>query len=219
VSELILAIDTTHEFGGLALLRGPETIEEVLLHAPDGFGHVLYEHLGRLFDRHGLCAGDIACFAAGSGPGSFTGVRVGLACIKGLAHATGKPATAVSNLEALSTFGSAELRAVILDARRGEIYGAVYDASRRPIIPKMVGKFAAWLKTLPGGDIEFIGTDLMPFAPLLAGKKLTQAPRAVAAAVGRIAYERWKAGAIEDPASLTADYVRRSDAELFGKEY
>ena len=68
---------------------------------------------------------EIDCFAAASGPGSFTGVRVGLAAVKGLAEALGKPAVGISNLRALSLFGKAALRAVVLDARRGEVYGAV----------------------------------------------------------------------------------------------
>ena len=89
VNPLILALDTTHEFGSIALLEGRKVVEEVLLHSPDGFGHVLFGHLERLLDRNGRRVDEIACFAAAAGPGSFTGVRVGLACIKGLAEATG----------------------------------------------------------------------------------------------------------------------------------
>jgi tRNA threonylcarbamoyladenosine biosynthesis protein TsaB len=218
VSELILAVDTTHEFGSIALTRGEQTIEEVLLHAPDGFGHVLYEHLERLLNRHGTEIADISCFASASGPGSFTGVRVGLACVKGLAHAQGRPAVGVSNLEALSTFGSSPLRAVVLDARRGDVYGAVYDSRRRPIAPETVSRFAAWMETLPAGDLEFIGTDLGPFLAALAGRRTITAPRALAGAVARIALERLRAGEALDPAAVDANYVRRSDAELFWKE-
>ena len=87
---MILAIDTTHEFGSTALLAGEELLEEVLLHAENGFGQILYGQLSRLLDRHGCRVQDIDCFAAASGPGSFTGVRVGLACIKGLAEAVSK---------------------------------------------------------------------------------------------------------------------------------
>jgi tRNA threonylcarbamoyladenosine biosynthesis protein TsaB len=171
-----------------------------------------------LLDRHGAGIADIACFASASGPGSFTGVRVGLACVKGLAHALGQPAAGVSNLEALSTFGSLPLRAVVLDARRGDVYGAVYDSSRRPIAAETVGRFAAWMETLPAGELEFIGTDLAPFLTALAGRRTTTAPRAIAAAVARIALERLRAGEALDPAAVDANYVRRSDAELFWKE-
>jgi tRNA threonylcarbamoyladenosine biosynthesis protein TsaB len=220
VSRLTLAVDTTHEYGSLALVRGEELLEEVPLHAPTGFGHVLYRHLAELLGRHGLKAEGIDCFAAASGPGSFTGVRVGLACVKGLAEALGKPAVAVSNLQALAAFGTAPLRAVVLDARRGEVYGAVYDAAARLVAPEVVAPFAAWLATLPAGELEFVSPDFSPFHALLAGTRfegaaLRTAPRALAAAISRLAARAEP----RDPAALDANYVRRSDAELLWKEY
>jgi tRNA threonylcarbamoyladenosine biosynthesis protein TsaB len=165
----------------------------------------------------------VDCFAAASGPGSFTGVRVGLACVKGLADALGKPAVAVSNLQALATFGSAALRAVVLDARRGEVYGAVYDPAGRLAAPEVVAKFPAWLATLPEGDMEFVSTDFTPFRAALAGTRFERspvatAPPALAAAIARIALARFRDGQASDPAALDANYVRRSDAELFWKE-
>jgi tRNA threonylcarbamoyladenosine biosynthesis protein TsaB len=113
---------------------------------------------------------------------------------------------------------------VLLDARRGEVYGAVYHASGTAVVPETVMPFTAWLRTLPEGEIEFVSMDFAPFAAALAdtrfaGAAVTTAPRALAAAVGRIACERWRAGQTADPASLDANYVRRSDAELFWKEY
>jgi tRNA threonylcarbamoyladenosine biosynthesis protein TsaB len=223
VNPLILAIDTTHECGSLALARGGELVEEVLLRAPGGFAHVIYEHLAQLLGRHGVTPSMVDCFAAASGPGSFTGVRVGLACVKGLADALGKPAVAVSNLQALATFGSAPLRAVVLDARRGEIYGAVYDSAGRLAAPEVVTKFPEWLATLPEGGLEFVSTDFTPFRAALAGTRFEQArvataPPALAAAVARIALARFLSGRASDPAALDANYVRRSDAELFWKE-
>jgi tRNA threonylcarbamoyladenosine biosynthesis protein TsaB len=222
VQPLVLAVDTTHEFGSLALAAGAETIEEVLLHAPAGFGHVLYGHLSHLLARHGVAPAAIQCFAAAAGPGSFTGVRVGLACVKGLAEAVGKPAAAVGNLEAMATFGTAPLRAVVMDARRGEVYGAVYDAAGRVVLEEVVAKFPVWLETLPAG-VEFIATDFAPFRAGLAGTRfqaapVVTAPRALAAAIAQIAAARWQRGEACDPAALDANYVRRSDAELFWKE-
>ena len=223
MNPLILAIDTTHECGSLALARGEELVEEVLLRAPGGFAHVIYEHLAQLLGRHGVTPSMVDCFAAASGPGSFTGVRVGLACVKGLADALGKPAVAVSNLQALAAFGSAPLRAVVLDARRGEIYGAVYDSAGRLAAPEVVTKFPEWLATLPEGGLEFVSTDFTPFRAALAGTRFEQArvataPPALAAAVARIALARFLSGRASDPAALDANYVRRSDAELFWKE-
>jgi tRNA threonylcarbamoyladenosine biosynthesis protein TsaB len=222
VNTLILALDTTHEFGSIALLEGAKLIEETLLHSPHGFGHVLFDHLGSLLERHGRRVNDVDCFAAASGPGSFTGVRVGLACVKGLAEASGRKVVTVSNLEALARFGSARQRAVVLDARRGEIYASVYAAGQ-PLCDPVVTRFPDWLATLPEGEIEFISTDFTPFEPSLSGtrfekSRITTAPRALAATVGAIAYERYCGGLARDPAAIDADYIRRSDAELYWKE-
>jgi tRNA threonylcarbamoyladenosine biosynthesis protein TsaB len=219
VSRVTLAVDTTHEYGSLALMRGEDLLEEVLLHAPTGFAHVLYRHLAELLGRHGLMADAIDCFAAASGPGSFTGVRVGLACVKGLAEALGKPAVGVSNLQALATFGTAPLRAVVMDARRGEVYGAVYDAAARLVAPEVVAPFAVWMEALPAGDLEFVSPDFAPFRAALASARfenapICTAPRALAAAVARLA----ALAEPQDPAALDANYVRRPDAELLWKE-
>jgi tRNA threonylcarbamoyladenosine biosynthesis protein TsaB len=220
VRELILAVETTHAFGSLALLHDGEVIEEMLLHAPDGYGELLFARLRELLERNAVTLAEVDCFAAASGPGSFTGVRVGLACIKGLAEAVGKPCVAVSNLAALATFGSGPRRAVVLDARRGEVYAAVYDARGGLAAPETVTRFAAWLENLPEGEVEFISPDFAPFAAVLPGTrfadaKVTAAPRALAAAIARVARERLRSGEALDPAALDANYVRRSDAELF----
>ena len=215
MSPLLLAIDTTHESGSLALLRGMDTVEEFPLRAPDGFAHVLYEHLRSLLDRNSVALEDIECFAAASGPGSFTGVRIGLACVKGLSEALGRPAVAISNLEALASFGTAALRAALLDARRGEIYGAAYDAELRVVVPEVVTSLPAFLGMLPGGEIEFISPDAIA---LPEDARRVTAPASIAASVGRLAMARFLRGEARDPAALDANYVRRSDAELFWKD-
>ncbi len=87
----ILSLDTTSEFASLALVEGGAVVEEVMLHSTDGFGHILYPHLEALLARRGWDLASVDCFAAASGPGSFTGVRVGLAAVKGLAEGAGKP--------------------------------------------------------------------------------------------------------------------------------
>jgi len=92
---VILSIDTTSEFGSIALTEGDRTIEEIPLHSPDGFGHILFQRIEQLLARHEVGVNQMDCFAAASGPGSFTGVRVGLTAVKGLAEATGKRVVAV----------------------------------------------------------------------------------------------------------------------------
>lgn len=222
MTPTILAIDTTHEFGSLALLRQGEA-DEVLLHSPTGFGHVLFGHLERLLARHGVTGRDVDAWAVLNGPGSFTGVRVGLACVKGLAEGFARPVAAVSNLEAMATFGAGPLRAPVLDARRGEVYGALYDAAGALVLPETVDKFPHWLASLPEAEIEFIATDFSPFRAALAGTRflsaaVVEAPRALAAAAARIAEARFAAGTLADAAAVDANYVRRSDAELLWKD-
>jgi len=214
---VVLALDTTRELGSLALLRSTDLIDEVVMRAPTGFAHVLYGELSKMLERHNLPIGAIDCFAAASGPGSFTGVRVGLACIKGLAEALDKPAIGVSNLQALATFATGDLRAAVIDARRGDIYGAVYDSRLQPVTGEVVTKLPLWLNSLPQGDVVFVSTDFTPFAAI-SGRPQVTAPPALAAAIGRLAAARYRAGERGDPAAIDANYVRRSDAELFWKE-
>jgi tRNA threonylcarbamoyladenosine biosynthesis protein TsaB len=223
VRPQVLSIDTTSEFGSLALTAGGATVDELPLHAPEGFGHILFEHLARMLARHGWKVGDLDCFAAASGPGSFTGVRVGLSAAKGLAEAAGKPVVAVSNLAAIASFGTFPQRAVLIDARRGEVYGGVYNAALDAVQPEVVAPVAIWLASIPPGEVEFLSTDFSPFARALeatTGRRalMTQAPRSLAAGIGRIATARLAMGHAQDPAAIDANYVRHSDAERFWRD-
>ena len=209
----ILAIDTTGEFGSLALRADGALVEEAVLHSPEGFAHVLFEQIHQLLRRHGLAVQDVDCFASASGPGSFTGVRVGLTAAKGLAEACGRPMVAVSNLRALAWHGTAAVRAVFVDARRGEIYGGVYDAALEAVAEERVMKFPAWVETVPAGA-EFVTTD----PSLFPGVNAEPAPRALAGAIAAIAEVEFGTGRAVDPAAVDANYVRRSDAELLWKD-
>lgn len=215
---ILLALDTTAEYGSIALVRGDEALlEEVPLHAPDGFGQILLQAIGALLDRHNLRPADIGCYAAATGPGSFTGVRICLATAKGLAESCGVRVAGVSNLRAIASYGEAHTRAPLLDARRGEIYGALYDASLQLVQPETVAPLARWLETVPQPDVEFLTQNMALFGPLLAGRTVRPAPASLAAAIGRIALRDGEASWL-DPAALDANYVRRSDAELMWKE-
>jgi tRNA threonylcarbamoyladenosine biosynthesis protein TsaB len=197
---VILAIDTTHEFGSLALWDAGRLLEEVAVHAPTGFSHVLYPELSKLLERHSVKVADIDCFAAAKGPGSFTGVRVGLAAVKGLAEALGRLAIGVSNLQAIASFGTKPLRAAVLDARRREIFGAVYNAGGELVQPEVVMELQAFLSSVPE-DAEIVSPDELPVAS-------TRSPRALAAAIARIAERNQGNG---DPAGVDANYIRRPD--------
>jgi tRNA threonylcarbamoyladenosine biosynthesis protein TsaB len=199
----IIALDTTSEYGSIALSEGGVVIEEIELHSTDGFGHLLFGRLDELMRRHGWTYDSVAGFAAGAGPGSFTGVRVGLAAVKGLAEACGAKAAAVSNLQAMAVFGRSAVRAPFFDARRGEIYGGVFDAECSPLADETVCMFADWRESLPAG------AELLCQSPESFGVEATKVPRALAPAIAKLAPACWA-----DPIELDANYVRRSDGHM-----
>jgi tRNA threonylcarbamoyladenosine biosynthesis protein TsaB len=213
---IVLALDTANEFGSLALSYGEETLEEVPLHAPEGYSGILFDQIGRLLQRNALRLDEVDVYAVAAGPGSFTGIRVGLSAAKALAVVGGKPCYGVSNLAAMATFGTAPARAALVDARRGEIYGAVFGEIDAP---ETVSPFPQWLASLSPNVAEFLAFDFTPFEVALAGSGFrcaarTRVPRALAAAIAEIALARFRSGEPGDPAPLDAHYVRRSDAEL-----
>lgn len=209
---LTLAVDTAAETGSIALVDDGRILEEARLHAPGGFGQMLFGELEALLIRQRVRLADIGLYAAASGPGSFTGVRVGLAAIKGLAEVAGKPAAGISNLAALAEFGRAPLRAPIIDARRGEVFAALYDGAGEAIVPASVLRFPEFLALIGGRQVEYISASFDPGLPV------TAAPPELAGTIGRLAIRRYKAGDPCDPASMEANYVRRADAEIFWKE-
>lgn len=216
---LTLSLDTTAAFGSIALLDGAETLSEILLHEPEGFSHTLFGQIEVLLERQGISLKDVGLYAAASGPGSFTGVRVGLSAVKAFAEVHRRPVIAVSNLLALATFGTSALRATIIDARRGEIYAALYDARCQAVIPEQVIAFPAFLAKLPQASVQWIATDFTPFQG--PGRvDVVTAPRAQAAAIARVALALHDADERPyPPEAVDANYVRRSDAEILWKEY
>jgi tRNA threonylcarbamoyladenosine biosynthesis protein TsaB len=209
---LTLAVDTTADWGSIALADENRIIEEVALSAPRGFSHVLFAAMHDLLQRHSLAVEDIQLFAGASGPGSFTGVRVGLAAIKGLAETLGTPAVAVSNLEALAAFGRSSRRAVVIDAHRGEVFAVLIGE-----VPESVLTLTAFMELAGNPPFDWISQDdhILTLSP--PGATAIKAPVAIGGAIARIAIQKFTGGDYGDPAVIEANYVRRSDAELLWK--
>jgi tRNA threonylcarbamoyladenosine biosynthesis protein TsaB len=199
----ILAIDTTSEYGSIALRSNGQTVGELTLDSSTGYGHLILPALEKVLNEARLTLDQIECFAAASGPGAFTGVRVGLGTTKGLAEAMGKPAIGISNLRALASFGKTDRRGVLLDARRGEVYAAIYNSRLELVSPEIVMKRDEWLAG-PGREAEeFVSQNaVQPYYLASAVAYCSELDR-----------HRWS-----DPAALDANYVRRSDAEQAWKE-
>lgn len=193
-------------------------LEECGVSGPDGYGESIFGAIQALLERQGARLADVACYAAASGPGSFTGVRTGLTAAKGLGEASGKPVVAVSNLEALAWCGSAALRAPVMDARRGEVFGAVYDADMKIVQDEVVTTLAVWLGQVPSGA-QIVLWGAMDGAPAeAAGYATLRAPERLAGAIAAIAASRYIEGLSQDAAAIDANYVRRADAELMWRD-
>lgn len=217
----ILALDLTSEFGSLAIRRDGKTAIERAIESRTGFAHLLFPALDGILSDAGLDLPAIDCFAASSGPGAFTGLRVALAAVKGLAVVAGKPALGVSKLRAMASFGTGSERAVLLDARRGEAFAAVYNDRLELVLEETVSAPETWLARLPeGGVYEFITADAAWLRQIVSSTPYESArwietPRSLAAAVAQCAEADLGQGLTGDPATLDANYVRRSDAELY----
>jgi tRNA threonylcarbamoyl adenosine modification protein YeaZ len=121
---LTLSFDTTNEHGGVGIYRETECLAEIANRAGTNYSISLFDMLDRVLTEARLQLGDIDLLAVANGPGSFTGIRVGLAAAQGWAKALGRPARGVSVLEAMVEAAAADtdLALAVLDARRGEFY-------------------------------------------------------------------------------------------------
>jgi tRNA threonylcarbamoyladenosine biosynthesis protein TsaB len=219
---LILAIDTTGSSGSIALLQDANVLELVPL-AGGTYSAQLMPQISSLLARQKFNKGDIDAFAAATGPGSFTGLRVGLSTIKALAEIAHKPIAAVSLLEALdwAAAGAGQVIAV-LDAMRGEVYVGEYVV-RENAIPELVREvlmplpeFAAEAQVTP--HLPVLTSDESVASALgVRGVAVSLVPRPQSDVIGRIGAIKIAAGHVTSPEALDANYIRRSDAEIFSK--
>jgi len=220
---LILAIDTSGRHGSVALCRGDAGSFQVLQLTPlEGgtYSARLMPTVSSLLQEKGFGKRDIDGFAVVSGPGSFTGLRVGLATVKGLCEILQKPLATVSMLEAVAlTHGSvAEMVTAVLDAGRNEVYVGEYEVTfagarmLREYIAKLAG-FAAASKDITR---ELLTPDASVAEFLQAANVRIRSVAPVQAdEIGRIGIRKLLAGEVSDAVSVDVNYIRRSDAEIF----
>jgi tRNA threonylcarbamoyladenosine biosynthesis protein TsaB len=218
---LLLALDTSGRNGSLALVRvggaGLDVVTEVAL-AGNTFSAQLVPRTSALLKEHGFSKADLAGFAVVSGPGSFTGLRVGLAAVKGMGEVLRKPIGAVSLLEALARSARSEGRVFsILDAGRGEFYVGDYEVGSlvRMHSERLLGReeFLIESKSQPVITSDERVADAIRGAEF--DIQLVGHPRI--SDIALLGWERIQRGETVSPEQLGANYVRRSDAELFTK--
>ena len=133
---LILAFDTTNEHGGVGLFRDADCLACVANEGPANYSVTLFLMVDRLLAPLKLALRDVELFAVANGPGSFTGIRIGVAAAQGWAMAFRRPVRGVSVLEAMVDEARPEtdLAVPILDARRGEFFLGLYRRTLRPAL-------------------------------------------------------------------------------------
>jgi tRNA threonylcarbamoyladenosine biosynthesis protein TsaB len=232
---LTLALDTSSPAGSLAILRDEKLIGTVSTWTSEIYSSRIFRHVDFLLNELSLGLADFDLFAVAAGPGSFTGVRVGLAAVKGWAEVYGKPIAAVSALEAVAaqSYSLAADIVPVLDAHRGQIYFGVYrrraEASVSPALA-LEGEecvmnpeeFLASLGTRMKTSSVAVVTPAPELFDGIASRNETigraeKVSAVLAPHVGLIGYRRAQRGELVDSLRLDANYVRRSDAELHWK--
>jgi tRNA threonylcarbamoyladenosine biosynthesis protein TsaB len=236
---LILALDTSSPSGSLAVLRDEKLIGVVSTATSEVYSSRMFRELEFLLKELALRIEDFDLFAVAAGPGSFTGLRVGLAAVKGWAEVYAKPIAAVSALEAVAAQArKARLFAVpVLDARRSQLYFGVY---RHVVDAAGAGRLALdgdeyvmtpteFFAALRARDVDFGFTIVTPVPELfsdaasqneIAALKASVEPASsvLAPVIGHLGFQRAHRGELVDALTLDANYVRRTDAEMHWKE-
>ena len=216
---IFLATDTSGKEGSLALARAEGNTFEILevVALVDGnFSAQLVPQMAELLTKHGYSQRDIGAFAVATGPGSFTGLRVGLAAVKGLAEVLEKPIAAVSRLEAVARASALQGSVVAaLDAGRRQAFLGEYELTPEYAIC-VKEQLLAWEKIASFASGRPVATPdaLVADAIRQAGGRVVELESPRADAIARIGWAKLAAGEIADVASLEANYIRRTDAEI-----
>lgn len=226
---LILALDTASPSGSVAILRGEKVIGVIATDTGETYSSRMFRQLEFLLAELHLARDAFDLFAVNAGPGSFTGLRVGLTAAKGWAEVYGKPVVPVSGLQAIADQSSVEgLLVPLLDARRGEVYFGFYsrregNLSRRD--DDRVGTPEEFLSAIATQKkFVVVSPDFAAFGDLQSrlcdrGASCVTVSPVLAPVIGRLSYRAAQRGEVADAITLDANYVRRSDAELHWKGY
>jgi tRNA threonylcarbamoyladenosine biosynthesis protein TsaB len=231
---LLLALDTCDARGSVAVLRDNTVLQVVAHDTSDDYSVWLLPAITRVLMACEIAFMDVDVYVAAAGPGSFTGVRIGLTTVKAWAEVTAKPIVSVSRLEALASeaAGSQPWVATFTNAQRRQVFAALYRR-RKGLLERVdeetvitPDKFLAWATDTVGGEsIEWISTDPQMLAETEAwlarqsvGERVHAWSPILAPAIGRLGYRLALAKCYADPLTLDANYVRRSDAEVFWKD-
>lgn len=222
----VLGIDTSTTSGTIGLIHDEKVISEYVLNLSVTHSERLLDAIDLVLRRGRHALGDLDGFAISLGPGSFTGVRIGVSTVKGLAYAVRKPVVGISTLDVLASQVSPTpyLICPIIDARKGEVYSAFYRYEEFDR-PKRVSEYQAMKPEVLFGMLKeptiFLGDGVKTFGDDLRNSLKSFAlfsPPALhtphGSVVARLGVELLMRGEVLDLATFTPLYVRRSEAEI-----
>ena len=221
----ILAVDTATSSCSVAVAVDKELLAEITLLRNETHSKHLTGLIQQVIQVAGITLEDIDGFAVTRGPGSFTGLRIGISTVKGLAAASGRPLVGISSLESLAQQGWTGEHPVcsMIDARRGEVYVARYRNKQCVLSPEEIEQamIPDQALRLIKGMCVFVGNGAVAYRQVimdLMGKRALFAPAVQhiirAATVAQLAWPRLDAGDTDDLERFVPTYLRKSDAEL-----
>ncbi len=232
---ITLAIDTSEARGSVALRVGGVTVAQRLHEDRSDYSGWLLPAAGAVMGEAGIKMEQVELLAVATGPGSFTGVRIGLTTVKAWAEVYGIRVAGVSRLEALACSEEAWAGRVAAsyDAQRGHVFGALYRnetgkverigvevvVAPEEFIELVSGQAGDEAVTWVSLDAELLRNVRGMEKRLAQGDMIVNGTRELAPVIGALGEERAGAGLFSDPLVLDANYVRRSDAEVFWKEW
>ncbi|MCF0172654.1 MAG: tRNA (adenosine(37)-N6)-threonylcarbamoyltransferase complex dimerization subunit type 1 TsaB [Bacteroidales bacterium] len=212
----ILSIDTSADICTVALSRDGVTFAESRVTTPRSQSSLLVPETERLLRDAGLRISDCNAVAVSMGPGSYTGLRVGVSTAKGLCFGSGAKLIGIGTLDLLAVQGlsatpSADYVVPMMDARRMEVYQAVYgrDGSRISEISPLILDGGSYSELLAKGKVTFVGNGCAKFRELISNGNATFVPcEPEAAAMAPLAYAKWVSGCFEDVAYAEPFYLK-----------
>jgi tRNA threonylcarbamoyladenosine biosynthesis protein TsaB len=221
---LVLALDTTTRQGSVALARDGGVVAVYAGDAAITHGERLPGDLMRLFDAHDLRVADVDLFAVASGPGSLTGLRIGIATMQGFALAHSKPLAGISALDAifdsLHSLSPHDEVATWMDAGRGQVFSARYkngEVFEPALVDTPAEILARWAQegthtALFGGDGALAYRDLI--RAVAPGAQIFEPVPPLAPSIARLAERHLRQYGPSAPDAIRPIYIRRSDVEL-----
>lgn len=223
---LILAVETATLSGSIALTRGGELIASISGDPAVSHSNTLLADLDKLLRETTYKIPDVDVFAVAAGPGSFTGLRIGIATVKALAATLVRPCAAVPTLQAVALAGGpAETSVALLPAGRGEVFAQLFSVSAEGAVTaldepshispqKMIDKYGSLEKAVWCGEGAIAQRELIESSAAEKDWRIAARANNLAQYVASLALQNFKQDQVVAPDALQAIYVRPSDAEL-----